>query len=81
MFILGSLESTLAFSRKFVHENWENLSVFVKVRAKKSVALFYLDTVYNVLDLWFMTVKCAFVKNSTVQYSTTSVTVTVTCCL
>jgi len=79
MFILGSLESTLAFSRKFVHENWENLSVFVKVRAKKSVALFYLDTVYNVLDLWFMTEMCLCKK----QYRecTTSVTVVVTCCL
>jgi len=33
---------TLAFSCEVVHKNYENPSIFVKVTAKKSVALFFL---------------------------------------
>ena len=32
---------------KLCTKNYENPSIFVKVTAKKSVALFFLDTVYN----------------------------------
>jgi len=31
---------------KLCTKNYENLSIFVKVTVKKSVALFYVDTVY-----------------------------------
>jgi len=37
---------TLAFSCKVVTKNYENPSIFVKVTAKKSVAPFFIDTVY-----------------------------------
>jgi len=39
---------TLAFSGEVVHKKYENPSIFVKVTAKKSVAPFYVDTVYYV---------------------------------
>jgi len=65
-FIVYSSNKT-NISQKFLHQvlwhslaklstkNYENPSIFVKVTAKKSVAPFYVDTVYK----WFSTAKSA----------------------
>ena len=43
---------TLAFSCEVVHKkNYENPSIFVKVTAKKTVAPFFLDTMWIIINV------------------------------
>jgi len=41
-----SIDETNKTQQKLCTKNYENLSIFVKVAAEKSVAPFFLDTVY-----------------------------------
>jgi len=43
---------TLAFFCEVVYEKYENLSIFVKITAKKISGTFYVDTVYRSITPW-----------------------------